>query len=207
MKITVAVCLFLGLMVSLGMPGSVMSGAKNLSSLFGDTEGAFVLYDLKNNRSIRHNEPRCRQRFSPYSTFKIPHSLIGLETGAIHDANSTMAFDRQKYPSQETWDSEPFIHWKQDHTLRSAIKYSVVWYYRELAKIIGEQHMKRYLNEFKYGNRDISGGLAGSNLFEAFWLNSSLQISADEQVDCLSQSTRWKSLKIFSFWRKRRFTS
>src|SRR3712207_7633306 len=47
---------------------------------------SFVLYDLKRNRYLRYNEARCRERFTPFSTFKIPNSLIGLETGVIPDA-------------------------------------------------------------------------------------------------------------------------
>jgi beta-lactamase class D len=161
------------------------AGAQDLSPYFKKTPGAFVLYDLKGDRYIRYNEARCRQRFSPYSTFKIPNSLIGLETGVIRDADFVIAWDRQKYPPQDDWTSEPFSHWKQDHTLRSAIKYSVVWYYRELARMVGEQRMKSYVDGFGYGNRDISGGLSSPNMFEAFWLRSTLQISADEQVEFL----------------------
>ncbi len=44
-----------------------------------------VLYDAKRDRYIRHNKSRCRTRFSPKSTFKIPNSLIGLEIGVIRD--------------------------------------------------------------------------------------------------------------------------
>src|SRR5689334_22331825 len=72
--------------------------AQDLSKFFKNTTGAFVLYDLKNNRYLRHNPARCRQRFSPYSTFKIPNSLIGLETKVIADADYLIRWDQQKYP-------------------------------------------------------------------------------------------------------------
>jgi len=36
-----------------------------------------------------------------------------------------------------------------------------------------------------YGNQDVSGVWDSPNLFEAFWLNGSLRISADEQVEFL----------------------
>jgi beta-lactamase class D len=88
---------------------------------------------------------------------------------------------------QSNWTEAPFVHWKQDHTLRSAIKYSVVWYYRELAKRVGQERMKKYVSDFGYGNQDISGGINSPNLFEAFWLNSSLRISADEQIEFLKK--------------------
>src|SRR5437868_2769094 len=107
--------------------------AQDLSPFFKNTKGAFVLYDLKNNRYILYNEERCRQKFSPYSTFKIPNSLIGLETGVIKDADFVIPWDSKKYPPEEDWNLEHFVNWGQDQNLRTAFKYSVVWYYRKLA--------------------------------------------------------------------------
>ena len=152
---------------------------QDLSPFFKDTRGAFVLYDSRLARYIRYNERRCRERFSPKSTFKIPNSLIGLEAGVIRDAEFIIPWNRQKYPPQENWNQEPFVHWGKDHTLRSAIKHSVLWYYRELALRVGAQSMKRHVAAFNYGNKDITGGL------DTFWLNGSLKISADEQVEFL----------------------
>jgi beta-lactamase class D len=161
--------------------------AQDLSRFFKDTDGAFVLYDLNQNRYIRYNEARCRERFSPFSTFKIPNSLIGLETNVVKDAEEIIRWEPQKFPSSAEWTTPPAVHWKQDHSLRSAIKYSVVWYYRELARRIGEQRLKKYVDDFKYGNQDISGGLSSPALYECFWINSSLRISADEQVEFLKK--------------------
>ncbi|HZS05579.1 MAG TPA: class D beta-lactamase [Blastocatellia bacterium] len=158
---------------------TIQSRAQDLSAYFKNTEGAIVIYDLKHNRYLRYNEARCRERFSPFSTFKIPNSLIGLETGVIRDADFVIPWDRQKYPPQEDWNIEPFRHWGQDHTLRSAIRYSVVWYYKELATRVGEERMKKYVADLRYGNQDTSGGIT------RFWLNSSLRISPDEQVEFL----------------------
>jgi beta-lactamase class D len=157
---------------------SCSAPAQDLQQYFRNTEGCFVLYDLKSERYLRYNEERCRRRFSPFSTFKIPNSLIGLETGVIKDAEFVIPWDRVKYPP-ENWNSEPFKHWGQDHTLRTAIKYSVVWYYRELAIRVGPAQMNQWLEKFNYGNRDASGGI------DLFWQNSSLRISADEEVEFL----------------------
>ena len=154
--------------------------AQDLGQFFKDTDGCFVLYDLKRDRYTRHNEARCRQRFSPKSTFKIPNSLIGLETGVIGGADFVIPWDRAQYPPAD-WDAEPFVHWKRDHDLRSAFKYSVLWYYREIAKRVGAQRMKELVTKLDYGNRDTSGEL------ERFWLNETLKISADEQLEFLKK--------------------
>ncbi len=140
-----------------GSYGVVSAHAQDVSRFFQGIDGAFVVYDMKNDLYVRYNERRCRQRFSPKSTFKIPNSLIGLDT-----------------------DQEPFVHWGKDQTLRSAIKYSVLWYYyRELALRAGGQQMKKYVTAFDYGNEDVSGRV------DNFWLNNVLKISADEQVEFL----------------------
>jgi len=158
--------------------------SSDLSRFFENTIGTIVLYDVKNNRYLRHNEKRAAARYTPASTFKIPNALIGLKTSAVKDAETVMVWDKVKYPAQD-WTDAPFVFWKQDHTLRSAMKYSVVWYFREIAVGIGEERMKTHLAKFEYGNQDISGGLASKRMFEAFWLNNSLKISADEQIEFL----------------------
>ncbi len=162
-------------------PAAAATTQTDLASYFKPfPAGAFVLYDLKQNRYVRYNEARCRERFSPFSTFKIPNSLIGLDTGVINDAEFVIKWDKQKYPAFER-DTLPFSAWWEDQTLRTAFKRSVVWYYRELALKVGERRMKEYVDKLDYGNEDTSGPLNG------FWLRSSLKISADEQIEFLKR--------------------
>jgi beta-lactamase class D len=142
----------------------------DLSKYFEGYCGAFVLYDVENKYYIRHNEEQCKKRLSPCSTFKIPNSLIALETGIATDENFFLKWDGTKQWMES---------WNRDHTLRTAIANSVVWYYRELARRIGEEKMKYYVQKINYGNMDISGGL------DKFWLMSSIEISANEQVEFL----------------------
>jgi beta-lactamase class D len=142
----------------------------DLSKYFEGYSGAFVLYDVNNKYYIRYNEEQCKKRLSPCSTFKIPNSLIALETGVATDENFLLKWDGTKQWMES---------WNKDHTLRTAIANSVVWYYRELARRIGEKKMKEYIQKINYGNMDISGGL------DKFWLTSSIEISANEQVEFL----------------------
>ena len=169
----------LACLILLIVSDGVVVHAQDLSAFFKGAKGAFVLYDMNNNRYVRYNRQRCRERFSPKSTFKIPNSLIGLESGVIRDAEFVIQWNRDKYPPQANWNQEPFVHWGKDQTLRSALKYSVVWYYRELALAVGRQQMKKYVKAFDYGNKAVSGRI------DNFWLNNVLKISADEQVEFL----------------------
>lgn len=149
----------------------------DLSAYFKRFPGTFVLYDLKNDRYVRHDAARAAQRFPPYSTFKIPNSLIGVESGVIKDADFLIKWDAKKYPP--SGEVAPFSSWWRDQTLRTAFKRSALWYYQELAERVGAEKMKEYVDKLNYGNRDTSGGLT------RFWLNSTLRISADEQVEFL----------------------
>lgn len=153
----------------------------DLSPFFKGTTGAFVLYDQKQNRYVRYNEARCRERFNPKSTFKIPNTLIGLESGVIRDQDFVIAWDKQKYPQSDWGQGYPFDHWAQDQTLRTAFRHSVVWYYRELALRVGKRRMQEWLAKFAYGNQKIGERVDG------FWLDGSLQISADEQIEFLKK--------------------
>ncbi len=143
---------------------------QDLSSYFHGLNGAFVLYDQGANSWTRFNPERCRTRYPPASTFKIPNSLIGLETGVIRDQHFVIPWD-SVHRSIEAWN--------RDHDLQTAIANSVVWYYQELARRVGEKRMKEFVDKIGYGNMDISGGI------DRFWLGSTIEISADEQVDFL----------------------
>ena len=144
----------------------------DLSSAFPGFHAALVMHDVTAGRTVRYNPELARTRLSPCSTFKIPNSLIGLETGVVPDASFTLKWDGQRRPIEA---------WNRDHDLRSAIRNSVVWYYQELARRVGEQRMRHWVKAFRYGNENISGGI------DRFWLGSSLRISPDEQVDFLAR--------------------
>ena len=61
-----------------------------------------------------------------------------------------------------------------------AEKYPAVWFFREVALRIGPERMGAALRSIGYGNADISGGI------DRFWINSSLRITAEDQVERLS---------------------
>ena len=158
---------------------AIIQQPRDLQRHFPDFEGSFILYDQAENRYVRHNPTRCARRFSPCSTFKIAHSLIALDTGVATDAHFRQEWDAKRYP-REPWMSDGLAKsWLKDHTLRTAFQNSAVWYYRELAKRIGKQRMQMYLDRFGYGNADISGGI------DQFWLDKSLLISPEEQIQFL----------------------
>lgn len=134
-------------------------------------KGSFVLYDMNNDTYLFEDSARCYEGFLPASTFKIPNSIIGLETGIIENENYVIPWDSVN--RREICN--------RDMNLRDAIKYSCIAYYQELARRVGEEKMQEMVNKFDYGNRNISGGI------DMFWLNGGLRISQMQQIDFLKK--------------------
>lgn len=164
------------LVVGLALAAEKGEEVVDLSKHFAETRGGcFVLLDLKTGATLRYKPERARIRLSPCSTFKIPNSMIGLETGVVKDLDHVFKWDGVPRSRQA---------WNQDHTLRSAVRESTVWYFQELAKQVGAQRMQKLVDGMNYGNRDLSAGVT------KFWLESTLLISADEQVIFLRRLMR-----------------
>jgi beta-lactamase class D len=164
----------------------------DLAKYFRGTRGCFVLFDFGKNEYLQYMPEVCATRYTPCSTFKIANSLIALETGVAPDTSYVIRYDSSRHPIDPALlKMEPFIHWPHDQTMATAIRYSVVWYYQEIAKMIGPARMQQSIDSLSYGNRDISSGI------DRFWLSGSLKISADEQVELIKQLVE-NRLKGFS---------
>jgi beta-lactamase class D len=110
---------------------------------------------------------RCAMALSPASTYKIPHALMALETGAV-------TVDSVEKPDGRNYERQP--KWNQAHTVISALKPSVLWLFQRVAPRIGADRAAQWLEKFDYGNRDATGPIA------EYWINGRLQISAPQQV-------------------------
>ena len=75
--------------------------------------------------------------------------------------------------------SQSFDAWRRDHTLQSAMRFSVVWWFQRVAEKLGATREREYLRRLGYGNADPSSGLT------TFWLGGSLVISPEEQKQFL----------------------
>src|SRR5262245_60529795 len=96
----------------------------------------FLLHEVGAGEVRRSPAEACGTRVSPQSTFKIPHALAGLDAGVIRDAASSFAYDGTDYP---------FESWKRDHTLATAMRYSVVWWFQRVARELGATREREYL--------------------------------------------------------------
>src|SRR5436190_18147173 len=150
----------------------------DLSKRFFDlgTTGTFVAYKVDDYLIIASDTVRSGEGKLPASTFKIPNSIIALETGVVGDPNKDVF----------KWDgvTRSIEAWNKDHTLRSAIAVSAVPVYQEIARRIGAERMQKYVDLFDYGNRDIGGGI------DQFWLTGNLRIDPVQQIDFVDRLRR-----------------
>lgn len=138
--------------------------------------GSLIIHDLKKDRTFYYDKVRTQKRYSPASTFKIFNSLVGLETGAIADTSFVVPWDNVKRGN--------YAPWHRPNSLKSAFKYSVVWYYQELARRVGKAEMQRLVSLNGYGNENINESIDG------FWLSDQggkLRISQVEQIAFLKK--------------------
>jgi beta-lactamase class D len=150
----------------------------DLAKRFADagTAGTFVGYKIDDYLVIASDAERSGEAKLPASTFKIPNSLIALETGVVGDPDKDIF----------KWDGvvRSIEAWNRDHTMRTAIAASAVPVYQEIARRIGAERMKKYLDQFEYGNCDIGGGI------DQFWLTGNLRIDPVEQIDFVDRLRR-----------------
>ena len=151
---------------------------EDLAKRFFDlgTEGTFVGYKVEDYLIIASDKVRSGDGKLPASTFKIPNSIIALETGVVVDPDKDVF----------KWDgvTRSIEAWNKDHTLRSAIAASAVPVYQEIARRIGPERMQKYLDLFEYGNRNIGGGI------DQFWLTGELRIDPIQQIDFIDRLRR-----------------
>lgn len=138
-------------------------------------QSCVVIQELTAQRPLLTKGDRCATQLSPASTYKIPHALIALETGVV-TADSVERWDGRKYERQPKWN--------QHHTIVSALRPSVLWLFQRIAPRIGAARAAQWLQQFDYGNGDVSGPI------ENYWINGRLLISAPQQVSFLSKLFR-----------------
>lgn len=130
------------------------------------TESCFLLYELGVGEVRRNPAEACRSRFTPASTFKVPHALAALDAGVLNGPDQMLSWD-----GTGDWPTSA----RRDHTLASAVRNSVVWYFQRVAERLGADGEQAYLKKLAFGNMDSSSGLT------SFWIGGSLQVTPEEQ--------------------------
>ena len=163
-------------------PRSIQDPPKVLTPAFqilldsAHVTGSILVYDPQADTYYSNNFERAERSQLPASTYKIPHSIIALETGVVND-------DSTLFP----WDGEEraMAMWEQDLIFRDAFRLSCVPCYQDVARRIGEERMREYLKKLDYGTMDVT-----VDNIDQFWLEGNSRISQYQQIDFLRRFYR-----------------
>ena len=136
-------------------------------------QGSVLIYDENRNKYYYNDFSWARRGFLPASTFKIVNTIISLETGVMPSDTTIIRWDGKK-----RW----LKAWEEDLTLKKAFQVSCVPCYQEIARSIGLQRMKYYLEKLSY-----PGTVIDSVTLDNFWLEGKSKISQYEQIAFLKK--------------------
>ncbi len=138
-------------------------------ALLNNATGKFTIYNLSRYRD---------SSYLPASTFKIVHSLIGLQTGKIINDSMRIAWDGI---------SRPVAAWNKELNMLEAFRISAVPYYQEVARRIGKDSMQLWLDSLKYGVQDPQEKVIIRTRIDSFWLDNSIKITPDQQLGLIKK--------------------
>lgn len=151
-------------------------------------ETAFI---AKKDGKILTAEGAFDRRNSPCSTFKVALALMGFDAKILSDKESPKwGFKKEYEANMQSWyKTEMGIKygWHGEHTPETYIEKSVVWFSHKITQSLGKEKFQHYINRLNYGNRDISGTPGQDDGLLNSWLETSLKISPQEQVEFIEK--------------------
>lgn len=153
--------------------------ASDNENYFKDMKGCFLLYNLKTDKFEKViGQEQCEERLPACSTFKVPLAVMAFDSGILKNAQSSFYWDGKR-------ESREVLN--QDHTARSWMENSVVWFSQRITPLLGERKFKEYLAAFNYGNQNLSKGIMTAWLTSPREKKKGLSISAYEQVEFMER--------------------
>ncbi|MBM3432901.1 MAG: class D beta-lactamase [Bacteroidetes bacterium] len=145
------------------------NGVNGCFAIMNNATGQFTTYNLSRYRD---------SSYSPASTFKIIHSLIGLQTGVISGDSMVIQWDGVTRAIPE---------WNKNLTMYEAFRVSAVPYYQEVARRIGKDTLNVWLDSLKYGLKSAKDTFRIRTAVDSFWLDNSVKVTPDEQLGIIKR--------------------
>jgi beta-lactamase class D len=136
-------------------------------------KGAILVYDEATNTYHANDYKWAVTGHLPASTFKIPNTIIALETGVTESPEHLFKWD-----GTDRW----LDTWEQDLTLKQAFAASCVPCYQEVARAVGPERMREELSRLGYPEMSFD-----SAAVDNFWLRGDSRISPQQQIDFLQK--------------------
>ncbi len=138
-----------------------------------NVDGSILIYNSQAAIFYSNDFQWAGQGKLPASTFKIPNSIIALETNVVENDSTLFIWNGEK---------RNLSIWEQDLLFKDAFRFSCVPCYQDIAREIGEKRMKEYLSKLIYGNMVFD-----STNIDLFWLVGDSKINQFQQIDFLSR--------------------
>ncbi len=146
------------------------AGVRGDFGLFDNGQGHFTLYNLARFRD---------SEYIPGATFDIVQSLVAIQTGVARDEHTpvlgsdSMIVDRvhPRMAAPRMTLSQAFRAGGDSDNLG----------FRDLARLLGHDTLKKWIDSLRYGNKDMGGSA------DSFWLTGSLKINSDEQLGLIKK--------------------
>lgn len=133
--------------------------------------GTFALLDVSSQTTTVADRRRAETPLVPASSFKVPHALVALETGAVKSPDEVIPWDGTP---------QPFPEWEKDMSMREAVRTSNAAAFQVIARRIGLERERQWLHRLGYGHRQTG------TVVDRFLLDGPLRISAAEQTRFLA---------------------
>lgn len=129
-------------------------------------DGSFAMFDNEHGHFTIYNLRRYRDSsYLPAGTFDIIQALIAVQTGVVKD-DSAVVFKDSAHATDTLCGGTL--------TLGQAFRNSCTLAFQDLARRIGKDTLKKWVDSLGYGNKDLST--------DAFWMDNHLTITSDEQL-------------------------
>lgn len=175
------------LLFLLFFPISLYAKPIDYKEYYKNSEGCFILFDLKNNKVITEYKTKlCSTPTPPNSTFKIPLSVMGYDRNILLDSKNPSWEFKDEYLRTGIQDWMP-KQWLESVNPQIWLQYSVVWYSEMLVTKIGIDNINTYLEKFNYGNKNFKGLKSDREKLLIPWIDSSLMITSYEQLEFMKK--------------------
>jgi len=117
----------------------------------------------------------CDTRVTPASTFKIPISLMGFDSGVLRDAHAPYLPYKASYAAANRG-------WRHGTDPAGWLRESIVWYSQQVTARLGADSVRNYVRLFDYGNRNLASVAGVDDAISVSEVSPTLRISPQEQT-------------------------
>ncbi|MGI4850488.1 MAG: penicillin-binding transpeptidase domain-containing protein [Janthinobacterium lividum] len=158
------------------------------SNIFGS---ALLIKEIHQDQFLdqtgNYNEPH-----PPFSSFKVALALIGFDANILQDENSPKWSFKEEYKkNSNVYSNSDYAEiakkWMKDHTPKTFMRDSVVWFSQKITKILGMEKFSNYIKKLNYGNQDVSGTPGKNDGLLNSWLGTSLEVTPLQQLEFIEK--------------------